>query len=980
MESGTRPHRARGTRVGAASSRDRWRRLVGSAGTVGVISVAALTGAGALPAHAEDVDLIEVDFASSTGAFRGGASGMLYGLGDDGVPTDAIVAGARPLNVTQKAPRGAQHPNGDPLEVEDQFFRNGGEYLMTNIQDYYPDWPYNGGRRPADFETYLDIVRTVVTSVVEDSDHPERYVFTPFNEPDGNWYRDWPVQKDTFLADWKAVYETIKDVYPEARIAGTGDTRWQPGRTRDWLEYAKQHDVMPDMVTWHELGITNLATYRTHHREYRQLERELGIDSLPVNITEYAMRRDMSVPGQLVQWLAMFEDTKVDAQTAYWTFAGNLNDNMAKSNSANGAWWLLKWYGDLTGETVSLTPPALDTVDTVQGIATLDESKPQASVLYGGGSRDVRLDLSGLDPTVFGSTVDVQVREARWSGQEGAAPAPPVVLAERVALTDGALDVTVPGGDRLSAFQVVVTPSLAVPPVVDTTWRAEIEAEDTRLTDVVVYPQSMSDAWTFAASGQRDVGSTNQVGSSLTWTLDVPTTGTYRFGVVAGVNGPAIGPGKHALFVDGERAVTVEYEAGFGWSYRGRAEVLLDLEAGTRELSLRMSADGQTLLPGSDISVDKLDLTRVDGPETDTYPANLARLDGAEIRYVDGREAGSVRLAGDASATFYVAVRETGYYDVQLAYRADDEATVGLSLNGRRVPGLAAGRAGSWSSTARVHLAAGVSQLVVTSPDGVDLSSLTTVRAAGSDALAYRTEAENPDAVTLHGGARLERVSEPTNASGQHLGWLGGGAASFAVLDRPADLGAGPYNLVVRYANAEKNTGHDYNTDVITRFLDVTEAGGGTTRGAFRHNYSWKGFWTHTVPVDLVTDDGDLTLGNGTAWAPNIDWLALAPLVADVTNDRLAGAVRLAVSAESRCIARTGSIEVQVLNEETQPVRVTFGSDRAARTVTLGAGQDTVQPFPVPSGATPAGTVTVTGSVGERSSSYEASYGPLACR
>ena len=90
---------------------------------------------------------------------------------------------------------------------------------------------------------------------------------------------------------------------------------------------------------------------------------------------------------------------------------------------------------------------------------------------------------------------------------------------------------------------------------------------------------------------------------------------------------------------------------------------------------------------------------------------------------------------------------------------------------------------------------------------------------------------------------------------------------------------------MVRYANAEKNTGHDYNTDVVTRFLDITEDGGGTTRGAFRHNYSWRGFWTHTVSIDLTTDGGDLRLGNATGWAPNLDWLALAPLVLGVSND-----------------------------------------------------------------------------------------------
>ncbi len=59
-------------------------------------SVVAATGAvTVLPgaAAAEDVEVLAVDLAASTGAVQGGASGMLYGLGDDGVPTDPIIAG-----------------------------------------------------------------------------------------------------------------------------------------------------------------------------------------------------------------------------------------------------------------------------------------------------------------------------------------------------------------------------------------------------------------------------------------------------------------------------------------------------------------------------------------------------------------------------------------------------------------------------------------------------------------------------------------------------------------------------------------------------------------------------------------------------------------------------------------------------------------------------------------------------------------------
>jgi len=841
----------------------------------------------AVPAQAADPDVVTVDLAVSTGEVKGGASGMLYGLSDEGVPTDAIIAGALPRNVTQKAPYGEQHPNGDPLEVEDTFFRNGGEYILTNIQDYYPDWPYNGGRRPADFTTYLAMVRTVVTAIVEDSDHPEKYVFVPFNEPDGgNWYGNWGAMKDTFLADWAAVYAVIKDVYPEAKIAGLGDTGWQPTRTRDFLTYAKANGVMPDMFTWHELGITQLSTYRSHYDAYRALEVELGIDPLPINITEYAMRRDMSVPGQIVQWLAMFEDTKVDAQTAYWTYAGNLNDNMSKNNSANGAWWLLKWYGDLTGETVSLTPPELNKVDSLQGIAALDEDRRQATVLVGGTDKDIRVDVENIDPAVFGTTVDVQVREAEWSGQEGEALAPPVTVAERLTVVDGQIEILVPGGDRLSAYQVVVTPALAAQPVADASWRTSIEAEDTVLRDVSAYDKPMSDAWLFAASGQRDVGSTNRPTSSLTWNVDVPTTGTYRFGAIAGVNGPEIGPGRHALFVDGVFAEFVDYEAGFSWGYRGRGETLVDLTAGARSLSLRMSQDGTTMLPGSDISLDKFDLELVEGAESTTYPANLARIDGGEVTFDGTRTAGFVGLDAGDSATFYTAGRDTGYHEVTLTYRTEDAAGLELLVNDRPIAGLAAAADGTWTSTATVHLAKGINELSVSTPDAVKLESITVTRVEEADEAVFLTEAEDGSNVALTGAARVEQVAAPTNVSGAQVGWIGDGAANTAVLARPEGFGAGQYNLVVRYANAEKNTGHDYNTDVITRFLDITEQGGdGSTRGAFRHNYSWKGFWSHTVGIDLTTADGGLTLSNATASAPNIDWLELAPLVVDVTND-----------------------------------------------------------------------------------------------
>ncbi|MFX6036044.1 hypothetical protein ABTE74_21910, partial [Acinetobacter baumannii] len=81
--------------------------------------------------------------------------------------------------------------------------------------------------------------------------------------------------------------------------------------------------------------------------------------------------------------------------------------------------------------------------------------------------------------------------------------------------------------------------------------------------------------------------------------------------------------------------------------YRGSAEVEIPLTRGSHVLSLRASADGSTVLPNSDITLDKFVLTDVTDGETVAYPASTARLaGGAALTYDEGRR-GSARIAGD---------------------------------------------------------------------------------------------------------------------------------------------------------------------------------------------------------------------------------------------------------------------------------------------------------------------------------------------
>lgn len=880
-------------------------RLVAIAATIGLASAVLV----AAPAQAATVNL-GVDFGQTTGAFRGGATGTLYGFGDAGAPTQALIDGAHITNSSQKAPFGTQHPSGDALKVEDGFFHKHGEDMYVYLQDYYPDWAYNGGVRPGDTRTYnqangtytnaangiwdyLEVVQFTTEAIASGSDRPQDYVLIPFNEPDaGNWYANWSTMKNTFLADWKAASQKIEQVYAahglNARIGGPGDAAWQPTRSADFLTYAKANAVLPDVFIWHELGINNLGTFRSNLAAYRALETARSIAPIPVNITEYGMLRDMAVPGQLIQWFSMFEDTKVDAQTAYWNYAGNLSDNTARPNGANGGWWMFKWYGDLAGsQTVKVTPPQLNVADTLQGIGAIDAANKRATVLFGGTDDDVAVNLTGLSSTVFGTRVDVEVREIALTGAEGLSGTPAKIIDQRnVLVSGGNLSVTVPTYDRYAAYQVIVTPTRTLATQPAAVWTSSTEAENATLTNATAYTQNPTDGggWKFLASNGRDVGSFNQVSSKAEWSVQIPRTGTYRLQVIGATPGV---PGRHALFVDNTFNQLVQYCADLAltathkWAYRGSAEVQVALTAGTHTFSLRASQNGTTALPNVDITLDKFVLTDVTDGEPTVYPASTLRYaGGAGLRWDLSNALGYGDVSGaNERAEVYATAWSSGYHDVAVRYRTTGASSAQLWLNGRSVATISAGSAGIWNSTARLFLSQGINEIEIRSTTGVLLETVKTTRVPSADTAAKSVEAESG---VYAGGAATRSIASTTgtNASGSAVaGWVGN--AGTLQIARPAGVNtAGAYEVVVYFSNAELNGAHAYNPQVVDRRIDVREGVGGAIVGSgyFRYTYSWDSVQQRTISVNLASSAA-LVFGNASAWAPDIDRIVIAPVL-----------------------------------------------------------------------------------------------------
>ncbi|MFJ8783628.1 LamG-like jellyroll fold domain-containing protein [Streptomyces sp. NPDC102476] len=842
---------------------------------------------------------LTVDLGSDTGAFHGGASGTLYGVYGPDVPTNNLIEGMGLRTVSTKAQDGPQHPGADALDVVRPLAdsTDGDVYIyMTDIHRGFPyEWP---GDTPAEkLKLYEEKIAKQVDQVLQlPKQYQDNIVFVPFNEPEGNMFGtgqwsynkvSWLSDPDDYFAAWDSAYKLIRGKMPDARIAGP-NTSVLYDQVKGFLTHALAAGTLPDVITWHELS--HPEAVRESVAKYRVWEKELfkGTDregtQLPVNINEYAFNYHTSVPGQMIQWVSAIEESKVDADIAYWNIDGNLSDSAVQSNRGNGQWWLLNSYASMSGHTVAVTPPFPGENYTMQGVATLDQKKKQARLLFGGSTGKGHLTFSNVPKKLFGDRVHAWVREIEWSGQVGDSSGPKLLTETNLKVADDGT-VTVDFGDgalpklkESSAYEIVLSPAgkaakTQSPPV---RWQGSYEAEDAAHTGSGYSKNgpegSTSDVSKFYTSGGYDVGGL-RTGSDVTldFTVDVPEDGTYDLSVFANSLNTfdkvkEQGPTNVFLRVDG-RADTEQQlylPLGYKWVVWDHTDTKVKLTKGKHTLTLAAkSLDGKRATKG-DAIVDRLALALPKASAgTQVHEGELAWLSGgAQPVYTLPERAatgsGAARLAKGQSATFW-------------AYSpADREATLDvdtlggsgarLSVNGHDVLRLAKDR-----SSVAVSLSGGVNKVTLTGGSSATLVDRLTVTPTEGTLKARTYEAQ--DAV-LAGSAALTPLSLATD--GTAITGIGGdpGNGNTATFTVTADR-AGLYALRVRYSNPEQSEATHYNPDPLARHADITVNGGGMRRVGFPHSFHQDNFWELTVPVTLKK--GQNTIAFRSEELPNFD-------------------------------------------------------------------------------------------------------------
>lgn len=690
-------------------------------------------------AAAPDRPRMIVDMTERQGEIMHGASGFLYGLSSEDVPTTDLITPLKPTVLATKGMLGTEHPYSDAADVAETFFESGGKMVQMYCSNYYAIF----GPRPDNEQYAQDLKETIVPAVVEwkenykdehgTPDSPkdelgkinidEAIVYLPINEGAPQVDPETGVADNhyTFYESWKLYYDAIKEADPNATVGGPNDAaygHWRPGGMSEFLKFCAENDCWPDVQTWHDLddGEGAFARYPGEFEEYRTLSDELGMPEQQIVINEYATMEACGVPGILIRYMAMLEENNAYGCLPFWHQANNLNDLAADANEPNSAWWFYKWYADMTGDRLAVTEENT-TATGLTGISTIDDEKAVSSTLFGGvdGEATVVLkDLASAPAFEGAEKVHVKLQAAYYKGYLGAAE-PETVLEGTMALKDGSLVLELDDMLAATGYNLVVTPADEndeAEPLFVPAYHGIYEAEDAALSGGA----SVSGSGGYYGSGRAYVVNFSK-NAGIDFTVQVPADGRYKMEFVYGN-----GIGTDRSNEDNHKPVNKIYQLSVDGSsedmllnntmlrdWTGIYTKYVDLTAGEHTISVRGDSDSLE----SNILFDVLHVSYAGTYGKDTALYNtLYEAEDADFNTLKDTEETAVSVAREAEGysghgyvtgldqipvtegggiRWAVNVPESGLYNISLSYQADAQTkasvyvgNTALTFDGRK--------------------------------------------------------------------------------------------------------------------------------------------------------------------------------------------------------------------------------------------------------------------------------------------------------
>ena len=786
------------------------------------------------------IPTVTLDFSSQS-ELTGRASGFLYGFAEDDIPTSEIAESIGINSLATKTAGGLQHPIGDVRDVSDTFLSAGGEMLMVYTQDMYDTWYYQLDSLPE----YNEKVRKTVTEM-EGSSYRDSLVYCIYNEMDnGAWLGSFWEEENRykFYDAWKETYGVVKEINPEAKIAGPGHCGYNYDFIKEFLSYCKGNDCLPEVVVWHELSDQSIYRMESNFEGYYSICDDLGIERLPVCISEYGLMSTNGIPGESVKWIGRLEKQDAYGCVAYWRLANNLSDTVADDVTPNSNYWVYNFYGKMKGVELEATErdilhsnvgKYLKGIDPLMNkgfiaLASYDEAEEKFYILAGGSKTDSKIKIENLGDTFNdGDKLTVKISYVDYKGLGGAVNAPTVAEIKYITVLGGSISFSLPCQRESQAFFVEIEKGGAQ------SYKNEIktvryEAEDAVLSEGL----SATDWVAYSVSEGRCVkGITNE--TPVTFNVKAEEEGTYRLDMVYG-NANTCDYGRTSIDVEitaNGILNSVKCPSSVKEDCMECVSIYVDLKKGSNEITVK--PDSGTLV------LDFIDITPFS--QQDIF---VERLISRNVKEENA---------------YSVVIPEDGYY--KLSDLTDDSLVI---INGNEIIGDGDGI---------FYFGRGYNKIVL--PEGVSFS--------GAEKTEYDTDnVISFDELKLIGVATDEE--DRNTSSGRCIGWISSEAES-GIEFKVNVSEEGYYAFTVEYANNEEGGYHDYNVDLVERYISVSVNGEKQGNYFFRSTYSWDNYKTKTIVLRLsmgdnkitFTNDGSYSFNNKVTYAPDIGSICVNPV------------------------------------------------------------------------------------------------------
>ncbi len=788
---------------------------------------------------------LTVDAAERGDEISNYATGFLYGLAEPGVPSEAMTNSLDISTVSQKVVDGLQHPTGDIDRVADQL--ENCDYRVVYLQDSFDTWYYchkeimemraNGTYDWEEFlyERYLPIVEEKVTELSQ-TDYADDIVYCIYNECDnaiwfgnyidGNVHYD-EVGRANFYKAWKITYDLVKSIDPDAKIGGPGFCDYETTKMEGFMTYVTANDCVPEIMIYHELAYWSVPDWYAHVDDYRRIEKELGLDELTIIVTEYGEMEECGNPADMLHYIICMEETNIYGDMAFWRLANNLNDTAADDNSPNSNWWLYRRYAEMDGKmlkTDSRTDEKYNPRERLDGIASVSDDGRTVKMIVNGQEKRSAVKIINLDETNLGKRIDVTVECVYYKGLSGIVSEPVLVRQYTAAPGCGTLNINLPSTDADAVYFVTATASEGDVEVVrNTNLPVRYEFEKGKL---------LGNAYTYdsayATTGEQKgmVGGMENEGDGVRITVNAKEKATYKLDIIYG---------KHN---DGGKKSTRDYGV-----------VNFTVDGKTTELML------ENTIKSEYTTVKTLYLDLSIGNHTVEFTNNEGTfvLDSLLMEKATEDNTAAVLEDSDDSTEYLVVAPEDGYYYIGLG-----DGTYNISIDGAKAKA---------ENGSIVYLRRGLNEIALSSASSLELT---------------KAEPKVPVAVigaediTVSDGAEILTDKYGNTYLGSITGEKGKGTFKVKAPEK------GDYRVTVLYSNNSEGGYHDYNVDLIERYLTVS-VNGGEGRDIFcRNTYSDYTYKTMTFNVSLEKGENEITFSNSGDYS-FASLTAEAPFVKSVT-------------------------------------------------------------------------------------------------